>query len=325
MTHRLSLAIAIAIAAACGVAAPATAQETPSGAAPEAAAPTPAPAAAVPPPLRAQILLERAAFSPGELDGAWGSKSRQAMRGFQRAHGLAETGEPDDASLAALDKDTAPALVGYTITADDVAGPFVKTPDGPVAKSKMASLPYESAAEALGERFHASPALLRALNNAVPLDVAGGMLVVPNVLDIAPLQQAAKVVIDKSDGVLRLVDAAGNAYAQFPITTGSAEYPLPIGDLTIESIAPNPTYSYDPALIAGADPDGEKAQLPPGPNGPVGTMWMSLSKPHYGIHGTPDPARIGRTQSSGCVRLTNWSANAVAQAVSAGMTVSIQD
>ena len=277
------------------------------------------------PALRAQVLLERAAFSPGELDGAWGSKSRQAMAGFQQAHGLAVTGELDDATLAELDKDTAPALVSYTITAEDVAGPFVPTPNGPVAKSKMKSIPYQSAAEALGEKFHASPALLRKLNKGVPLDVAGGTLVVPNVLDMAPLSQASKIVIDKSDGVLRLVDADGTAYAQFPITSGSSEFPLPIGEWTIESINPDPWYSYDPSLIVGANKNDPKALLPPGPNGPVGTMWMALSKPHYGIHGTPEPGQIGRTQSSGCVRLTNWSANAVAQAVSAGMTVSMQE
>ncbi len=275
--------------------------------------------------LRAQILLERAWFSPGEIDGQWGSKSRTALAGFQLAHALSTTGELDEASLAALSSDPTPALVSYTITAEDVAGPFIATPAGPKAKSKMKSIAYQSAAEALGEKFHASPALLRSLNPGVPLDVAGGDLMVPNVLDSAPLALAAKIVVDKSDSVLRLVDAAGNAYAQFPMTSGSSEFPLPIGEWTITSINPNPWYNYDPALIVGAKKSDGKALLPPGPNGPVGTMWMALSKPHYGIHGTPEPGQIGRTQSSGCVRLTNWSANAVAQAVSVGIIVSMQD
>lgn len=275
------------------------------------------------PALRAQILLDRAWFSPGELDGEWGSKSRRALIGFQQARGLEATGELDDATWAELDKDTAPALVDYTIEEADVAGPFLPTPAGMMAKAKMKVIAYQNAAEALGEKFHASPALLAALNPEVPLDVAGGTIRVPNVRDAAPLAQAAKIEVDKSDAALRLLDADGKAYAQFPITSGTARFPLPIGDWTIKSINPDPWYSYDPKLIVTARRGDRKALLPPGPNGPVGTMWMALSKPHYGIHGTPEPGLIGRTQSSGCVRLTNWSATAVATAVSVGMTVSM--
>lgn len=325
---RLSSAIAIAMAA-LPVALPVFAQDAPAKDVPAkvdpAIAPTPVTQSAVAKELRAQILLERAWYSPGEIDGQWGGKSRTALVAFQQARGLPVTGELDDASLAALETDGASALVGYTITDADVAGPFLPTPGGPAAKAKMKSIPYQSAAEALGEKFHASPALLRTLNPGVPLDVAGGALMVPNVVDVAPLAMAAQVVVDKSDAVLRLVDAAGSAYAQFPITSGTAKFPLPIGEWTIKSIDPNPWYHYDPALIVGAKKSDRKALLPPGPNGPVGTMWMALSKPHYGIHGTPEPGLIGRTQSSGCVRLTNWSANAVAQAVSVGMTVSMQE
>ncbi|MFS8137517.1 MAG: L,D-transpeptidase family protein [Thermomonas sp.] len=308
---------------------PAFAQEAPVKDVPmtvePAIATTPVAQQAVAKELRAQILLERAWFSPGEIDGQWGKNSRTALAAFQLARGLPTTGELDDASLAALDSDGAAALVTYTIVDADVAGPFLPTPAGPAAKAKMKSLPYQSAAEALGEKFHASPALLRALNPGVPLDVVGGTLMVPDVLDSAPLAMAAKIVVDKSDAVLRLLDEAGTVYAQFPITSGTAKFPLPIGDWTIKSITPNPWYSYDPALIVGANKSDRKALLPPGPNGPVGSMWMALSKPHYGIHGTPEPGLIGRTQSSGCVRLTNWSANAVAQAVSVGMTVSMQE
>lgn len=332
---RLTSAIVIAIAT-LPVAVPAFAQDAPAKAVPAQRSPaTVEPAIATTPvtqpsdevvrELRAQILLERAWFSPGEIDGQWGSKSRMAMTAFQQARALPVTGELDDASVAALDADGSPALVNYTISDADVAGPFVPTPSGVAAKAKMKSIPYQSAAEALGEKFHASPALLRSLNPGVSLDVPGGNLRVPNVVDVAPLAMAAKIVVDKSDAVLRLIDAAGTAYAQFPITSGSSEFPLPIGDWTITSINPNPWYSYDPALIVGAKKTDRKALLPPGPNGPVGTMWMALSKPHYGIHGTPEPGLIGRTQSSGCVRLTNWSANAVAQAVSANITVSMQE
>jgi lipoprotein-anchoring transpeptidase ErfK/SrfK len=127
------------------------------------------------------------------------------------------------------------------------------------------------------------------------------------------------VVVDESEAVLQLHDAAGDVLAQFPVTTGSAQFPLPIGEWTIKGVAQDPVWHYDPALIAGSDPDDEKAEIPAGPNNPVGTVWIDLSKEHYGIHGTPEPGKIGKTESNGCIRMTNWSAQALARVVSPGM------
>jgi lipoprotein-anchoring transpeptidase ErfK/SrfK len=275
--------------------------------------------------LRAQVLLDRAHFSPGEIDGAYGANVREALTGFQKTHALAPSGKLDDATFNALNGDNAPTLVRYTISEADAAGPYRPVPDDMIAKAELPALGFSSPAEALGERFHASPALLARLNPGKDLGRAGEQIMVPNVSGGAPLSKAGKIVVSKNRRVLMLVDSAGKELAQYPASTGSDHDPLPIGTWKVEGISRNPTYHYNPKLFWDAAPGDKKVTIKAGPNNPVGVAWIDLSKPHYGIHGTPVPASIGKTESHGCIRLTNWSAAEVAQLVAAGTEVDLQE
>ncbi|GAB3752817.1 L,D-transpeptidase family protein [Lysobacter olei] len=274
--------------------------------------------------LRAQVLLERAHFATGEIDGVTGSNTRRAIAAFQRARGLPDDGALNPATWTALNADSASATVLYALSADDVEGPFAPVPSDMMEKSKRARLGYAGVTEALGERFRVAPALLQRLNPGATF-AAGETIVVPNVLDVPALTKAASVVVDRSESTVALLDAAGKVYAQFPASTGSDHDPLPVGQWKINGVAPDPVFHYNPKLFWDADPSHAKAKVPAGPNNPVGVVWIDLSKEHYGIHGTPEPSRIGKTQSHGCIRLTNWSAREVAAAVAAGTPALLQE
>lgn len=274
--------------------------------------------------LRAQVLLDRAHFSPGEIDARAGSNLARALRGWQQRNSLDASGQLDavtwDALIAA---DPAPALEQYTIAAEDVAGPFVEIPEEMMDKAALPALGYESALEALGEKFHAAPSLLEQLNPGVDF-AAGATITVPAVTASA-LPKAARIVVDKSDSTLSLHGEGDAVIAQFPATTGSEHDPLPLGEWQVRGVAPNPVFHYNPELFWDAEATDEKAAIKPGPNNPVGVAWVDLDIPHYGIHGTPEPATLAKTASHGCIRLSNWSVAQLAQAVAPGTPVTLQE
>lgn len=271
--------------------------------------------------LRAQVLLERAHFASGEIDGRAGENFRRALAGFQRSRGLADDGVPGPRTWAELDDAAVPTLVDYTLTEADVAGPFEAMPEDIEERAELPALGYASIEEALAERFRMSPALLRRLNPDADFEQAGTTLRVPNVADVPALPAPARIEVSAARGTVTLFDGEDRALAQFPASTGSERDPLPLGDWEITTVSTDPVYHYNPDLFWDAEPDAERAVLQPGPNNPVGSAWIGLSKPHYGIHGTPEPAHVGKTESHGCIRLTNWSARALAEVVRPGLAV----
>jgi lipoprotein-anchoring transpeptidase ErfK/SrfK len=279
--------------------------------------------------LAMQVALDRAGFSPGLIDGKMGTNTQRALDAYRKQHG----------------RDPLPSanpLTTYTITDQDVSGPFApEIPPDLMEQAQLPNLSYTSPLEALAERFHASPQLLKQLNPQATF-TSGEQIRVPDVepfivppprettgtsgkaeadAETSPPKPDVVVAVSKATSVLTVRDADGQIVFHAPVTTGSEHDPLPLGEWTVTGVHANPVFNYNPELFWDADPSHAKAKLSPGPNNPVGVVWIDLSKEHYGIHGTPEPATVGRSASHGCVRLTNWDAFQLSGLVKPGTRV----
>lgn len=287
--------------------------------------------------LRVQWLLDRARFSPGVIDGRWGKNTEKAVYWLQDSMGLETTGTVDRAlydRLAAAVGEGSP-LREHRLTAADLEGPFVDIPEETAPKAELECLCYTSVEEKLAETFHSTPELLAKLNPDVDLAslAAGDTLWVPNVEVVEPGEageggaeaKVDRIVVSKGGFYLHALDAQGNVLYHFPTTVGTEYDPSPDGTLTVEGVGWKPDFHYQPKLFSDVPDTDEDLLLPPGPNSPVGVVWMSLSKENYGIHGTAEPATIGYTTSHGCIRLTNWDATFLGHRVEPGTPVEFRE
>ncbi|MGV1789123.1 L,D-transpeptidase family protein [Rhizobium lusitanum] len=272
-----------------------------------------------------EVFLARQGISPGAIDGRMGANVTKAIYAYQQMTGQTLDPNNTDTILEQLRMSGGMPIVNYTITAADAAGPYVASiPEDYAAKSQMPSLGYTSTTEMLAERFHMDEGYLKELNPGVDFTVPGTTIKVVNT-GASKTGTVAKILADKGRKQVFAYDANGTLIAAYPASIGSADTPSPSGTVTVERVAFNPGYTYNPKINFKQGANDKVLDIPPGPNGPVGTVWMALSKPTYGIHGTPDPSRIGKSQSHGCVRLTNWDATELAKMVKPGVVVEFVD
>jgi lipoprotein-anchoring transpeptidase ErfK/SrfK len=288
--------------------------------------------------LAVQVMLDRVRFSPGVADGYWGKNTEKAVYWLQSERGLPATGSVDRETLDLLLREAAangPLTREVRLTGDLVSGPFSRIPDDIYEQARMDCLCYESLGEKLAERFHTTREVLGALNPGVELDGlrAGAALVVPDhggppsslgARDPGGRGPVARIVISDGGHYLHALAADGSILYHFPTTLGSSYAPSPSGNYAIEGIAHDPDWHYQPKLLTGVDPSGDDAIIPAGPNNPVGVVWIALTEPHYGIHGTADPSSIGYATSNGCVRLTNWDAAFLADRPGVGPGIPVE-
>ncbi|MFL5297611.1 MAG: L,D-transpeptidase [Phenylobacterium sp.] len=272
--------------------------------------------------IRAEVLLARAHFSPGVIDGQDGANLQNALAAYQRAHGLAPDGRMNQETWAALAADDRPVLTDYVITPEDVKGPFLeKLPTDYNELAKLPAVGFTSPVEALAEKFHMDEGLLKRLNPGADFGAAGTKIVVAALGPDRLPAPVTRIEVDKSLRQVRAYGADGALMAVYPATVGSTERPAPDGTWAVRTVAPNPTYTFDPSRLTFGKSSYGKLTIKPGPNNPVGSTWIDLTVPTYGIHGAPDPRLVGKVASHGCVRLTNWDAAQLGQAVKKGAVV----
>lgn len=271
--------------------------------------------------VKAEVLLDRAGFSPGVIDGKDGQNLKQALAAYAQAKGV--QGGALDGVWDALASDSAPVAQAYVVTDKDAAGPFIGDPPKDYeAMAKLPAMSFSTPLQALAEKFHMDQGLLKALNPGADFGKAGTSIVVAIPRAAPRVFTVARIEVDKSDEAVRAYNAAGKLVAYYPATVGSTERPAPSGAFKVIAVASHPVYFYDPKRLTFT-PQGAKGKLKiqAGPNNPVGETWIALNIPTYGIHGAPDASAIGKRQSHGCVRLTNWDAVELGKAVKKGAKV----